>query len=262
LDLFYHRYAISESIGLGVDAGVFSLNERNHEEEKGIRYGATLFYDHFRFRLGRNDFKDFSEIVPTIEYENRYANHSYLLSYTRQNALFYTYRLCPYDQEIKADHFSISDYISLKNRTNIWANITFNNYSNSDLETIGQFDYRFYYDNINKDLQYDLALEGYYVMNSSPNDCFYSPNFNDSTLLRVDPDYHFNRYLSAKGMLGAGYSFEAKQFLYKYGLWFYGDPMKNLSYSLGCMQSNSAKSGISGAGYYYRECKADLGYRW
>lgn len=99
-------------------------------------------------------------------------------------------------------------------------------------------------------------------MHTKQNSCFYSPPFNDSTLLRIDPDYKLNQFLGIKGMLGAGYSFKSNQLLYKYGFWFHGDPLPNFSYKIGCMQSNSARTGLSGEGYYYRECKANLGYRW
>lgn len=262
-DLFYRRYNVTKDVSLGVDGGLFLVQEPLKGKRTGYRYGASVFYNHFAFRLGINRFEKFSEVVPTIQYQNRYKNHEYVLEYTRQNALFYTYRVCPVDEKIKADHFSGSDFITFEDKTNLWLNITANNYSNNDLEAIGQFDWRFYYDQVTESFVYDIALEGYYVANTKPNDCFYSPNFNDSTLLRIDPDYRWNKYIALKGMAGAGYSFEAKQFLYKYGAWLYGDPMNNLSYTLGCLQSNSARSGTnSQEGYYYRECKAELGYKW
>lgn len=263
LDLFYRRYNLLGDFDFAVDGGLVSLEKKGVRKEDGIRYGVTAFYKHFSLRVGKNVFDDFSEIVPTLKYQNSYKNHSYLLEYTRQNALFYTYTFCPYDKQMKADHFSISDYVSFKDKTNVWANITLNSYGNGDIETVGQFDWRFYYDYfLQKNFTYDLALEGYYVFNTKESTCFYSPSFSDATLLRIDPNYRFNRYLGLKGMLGAGYSFEYRQFLYKYGLWLYGDPLKNFSYNLGCMQSNSSTSTFSGDGYYYKECKIDLGYRW
>ena len=262
-DLFYKRFKIANNVGLGVDAGVFSVEQEGVRKHNGIRYGISLLYNHFTFRLGKNDFDNFSEIIPTLLYENSYKNHSYTLEYTRQNGVFYTYRLCPYEERIKADHFSISDYVSLKNHSNLWANVTANNYSNADLELIGQFDWRFHYDTImDNRLTYNFALDGYYTTHTKQNNCFYSPHFNDGTFLRIDPDYRVNKYLSILGMFGAGYSFHANQFLYKYGLLFHGNPLKDLSYKVGCMRSNSARSGVSGNGYHYRECKSELEYRW
>ena len=262
LDLFYRRYSVTQDVSLGIDGGLFSVQEPIKGKRTGYRYGASLFYKNFAFRLGMNKFEKFSEIVPTIRYQDRYKKHEYILEYTRQNAVFYTYRVCPVDEQIKADHFSASDYITFDDKTNLWANATLNHYSNSDNEAIGQFDWRFYYDRLSPKFIYDVALEGYYVFNTKPNDCFYSPNFNDNTLLRIDPDYRWNKYLGIRGMGGVGYSFKQNQLLYKYGAWLYGNPLQDLSYTLGCLQSNSTRSGVSGQGYYYRECKAELGYRW
>ena len=261
-DLFYRRYNVTRDVSLGVDGGLFSVYEPTKGTRDGVRYGASLFYGNFAFRLGVNQFEKFSEVVPTVRYQDRYQNHEYILEYTRQNALFYTYRVCPVDEQITTDHFAVSDYATFDDKTNLWSNLTANNYSNGDLELIGQFDWRFYYGKIDEKFTYDFALEGYYVFNSKPNDCFYSPDFNDNTLLRVDPDYRWNRYIGLRGMAGAGYSFKSNQLLYKYGAWLYGNPLDDLSYTLGCLESNSARSGLVGKGYYYHECKAELGYRW
>lgn len=262
-DLFYKRFRVTNDIDLGVDTGVFSVEEEGVRKHNGIRYGVSFFYKHFSFRLGENNFDNFSEIVPTLQYENSYKNHSYTLKYTRQNGVFYTYRLSPYEDRIKADHFSLSDYVSLYDHTNIWANATANNYSNGDLEMIGQFDWRFYNGTlINNKLTYGFATDGYYTTHTKQHNSFYSPHFNDGTLLRIEPNYKVNKYLNIFGMSGAGYSFQAKQLLYKYGLWFQSDPLEKLSYRLGCTRSNSARSGLSGGGYYYRECRAELEYKW
>ena len=262
-DLFYKRFRVAGNIDIGIDTGVFSIEKKGISKHNGFRYGISLSYSYFTFRLGKNDFNDFSEIAPTIQYNNNYKNHSYTLEYTRQNGLFYTYSLCTYKERIKTDHFSISDYISLQDHSNVWANVTANNYSNGDLGLIGQFDWRFYYKTImDKKLTYNFAIDGYYTTHTKQNNCFYSPHFDDGTFLRINPDYRVNKYLSVLGMLGAGYSFHAKQILYKYGFWLHGNPLKNLSYKLGCIKSNSARSGSSGGGYHYRECKAELEYRW
>lgn len=262
-NLFYKRFKVANNIDLGVDAGIFSVEEKGIRKHNGKRYGVSLSYNHFTFRLGENVFDDFSEIVPTLLYENSYKNHSYTLEYTRQNGVFYTYRLCPYENRIKADHLSISDYISFKNHVNLWGNVTANNYSNGDLEMIGQFDWQFYYNSLmDNRLTYDFALDGYYTTHSKQHSCFYSPHFDDGTFVRLNPDYRVSKYLAVLGMLGSGYSFHTNQILYKYGLWFHGNPLTNLSYKIGYMKSNSARSGISGNGYHYHECKAELEYRW
>jgi len=262
LDLFYRRNQITQDIALGADIGTFYIEKRGVKRYNGIRYGATLFYKNFSFRLGINDYDDFKEVVPTIEYSGTYKQHNYLLSYTRQNALFYTYSLCPYEKRITDDHIMMSDYISYKDKTDLWAAAGLDMYSNSDTQMTAQFDWRFSYNDTSYEkLHYYLALEGWYTTHSKSNDCFYSPNFDDSTILRIDPWYDFSKYLSIRGKLGLGYSFNSNSALYKYGLWLYGNPKDNLSYSIGCLQSNSTRSGI-GSDYYYNECNANLGYKW
>ena len=257
-DLFYTREKITDKISLGVDGGLFSIEEENVNKYNGIRYGVSLYYDHFQIRLGKNDFDDFSQFVPTIIYKNRYKKHGYTLEYTRQNALFYTYTLCPYEQRVNVNHFSASDYIMFEDKTDLWSNIVVNLFDNSDIGMIGQFDWRFYHNYYKKkNLTYHIALEGWYTSHTSPNSCFYSPSFADATLLRIDPQYIFNRYIGVRGKFGAGYSVSDQQIPYKYGLWAFGKPINNLSYNAGCLHSTSARGN-----YSYDECKLVVDYRW
>ncbi len=261
-DLFYRRNKITQHIDAAVDGGAFFIQEKGVNKYSGIRYGATLYYDNFSFRLGMNQYKDFSEVVPTLTYKNSYHGHNYTLEYTRQNALFYTYALCPYENRITANHFAATDDIALEDNTELWSSLEVNLYSNSDTEVTPQFDWQFYYGEITSEFTYHLALEGWYSFHSKPNDCYYSQDFYDSTLVRIDPQYKFSKYLGIKGKLGAGYSVQAQSFLYKYGLWAFGDPTDSFSYSAGCLRSNSARSIGSTTDYYYTECEANLEYRW
>jgi len=262
IDLFYTRKNITDDIALGADAGVFYLQKDDIVRYNGIRYGASLFWNHFTLRLGMNNFDDFSEFVPTLRYENSYKNHSYSLEYTHQNSLFYTYSLCSYENRISADHFSLSDYITLKNQKNLWINLEVNHFSNTDTETTGQFDWRFYYSKLyQKRFNYDLALEGWYTSHSKQHNCFYSPKFADSTMIRIDPQYVFSKYIGIRGKAGLGYSFMDKSLAYKLGLWFFGNPKDKLSYSAGCLYSNSMRVSASSS-YNYEECEVNLGYSW
>ena len=227
-----------------------------------MRYGATLFYDNFSLRLGMNDYDDFSEFVPTLTYANRYKKHSYNLEYTRQNALFYTYSLVPYEKRIKADHFSASDFVTFENKTDLWANIEINLFSNQDTEVTGQFDWVFYKDTaFTPKFTYALALEGWYASHSKQHSDFYSPSFTDATLLRFDPQYIFSKYIGVRGRVGLGYSVTDEVMPYKYGVWLFGEPANNLAYEIGCLESNAARLSY-GKNYHYRECKASLGYSW
>jgi len=261
IDLFYKRSQVTNDIALGVDAGLFSIGQYE-KKYSGIRYGGTLFYDNFSLRLGMNKYDDFSEFVPTLKYQNSYKRHAYSLEYTKQNALFYTYSLVPYEKRITANHFSASDYILFENQTNLWANIEVNLFSNDDTEVTAQFDWVFYKDSAwTPKFTYSVALEGWYTSHSKQHSDFYSPRFEDSTLLRFNPQYIFSKYLGVRAKIGVGYSIVDDTIPYKYGLWLFGNPMINLDYQIGCVESNAARLSY-GANYHYRECNANIGYSW
>ena len=261
IDLFYKRAQVTQSIGLGADIGLFSIAQRE-KKYSGMRYGGTIYYNNFSLRLGMNDYDDFSEFTPTLMYSNRYKKHSYSLEYTRQNALFYTYSLITYEKRIKADHFSLSDYIAFENKTDLWLNAEVNLFSNHDLEFTAQFDWVFYKDTLfTPKFTYDFALEGWYTSHSKQHNDFYSPVFSDSTLIRFDPQYIFSKYIGLKGKIGLGYSVVDENIPYKYGIWVFGQPLANLSYKIGCQWNNAARISYGGS-YHYKECKASLGYTW
>jgi len=268
-DVFYRRNQLSENLDMGLDIGVFDIEDtertaenRNAAKYFGYRYGVSLFYNHFALRLGINQYEDFYEIVPTIKYQNNYRRHSYVLEYTRQNALFYTYSVTPYEDRIVDDHFIASDFISLANNNDLWASLALDIFSNNDTAVTGQFDWRFYNDTIfTPKFTYHLALEGWYTSHSRTHTDFYSPSFSDSTLIRIDPQYQFSRALGVRGKLGIGHSITDETQPYKYGLWVFGDPLDNFSYSAGCLYGNGVKLSL-GDSYNYSECELDLGFSW
>jgi hypothetical protein len=265
LDLVYVRTQVSQKIDLGIDGGTFSLKQKNVQQYDGKRYGATLFYNNFSLRLGLNKYKDSSEIVPTLMYNDIYDEHTYSLEFTKQNALFYTYSLCPYEQGITVNHFNVADYVSLDDDTDLWANLEVNSFSNSDIETTAQFDWRFYndilFDAFAEGYSYNLALEGWYTAHSRPNTCYYSTKFSDATLVRIDPEYQYSEYFGLRAKLGLGYSFTEEIKPYKYGVQAFGNPSENLSYKAGCLHSNAARTSPDSA-YNYTECELSLGYIW
>jgi hypothetical protein len=262
VDLFYKRAQVTDALSFGVDAGLFAFERKNIVKYGGKRYGARLYYDNFSLRLGMNDFDDFSEIVPTLIYENSYRKNNYTLEYTRQNALFYTYSEIPYEKKIKADHFSLTDNISFENSNTLWANINVNFFSNQDREITAQFDYLFYKDTLfSPKFSYGVAVEGWYTAHSKQHQDFYSPKFSDATLLRVDPKYIFSKYFGLRGKIGGGVSVSDENTPYKYGLWGFGEIVKGMDYAVGCLKSNAARL-ANGPTYHYTECEAHLGYTW
>ena len=262
LNLFYTRQNIYKNLAIGVDGGVFSIQKKGVAKYDGIAYGVSLLLEGFKLRVGINNFEDFSEVVPTLSYQNSYNGHNYALEYTHQNALFYTYSLCPYEQKIDVEHFNVSDYKSFKNNTDLWMSLDLNLFENSDTEVTAQYDWRFYHGSFfRQKFSYHTALEGWYTTHTNPNGCFYSPKFSDATLLRVDPVFRFSNQISLKGQFGVGYSFEENTVPYKYGAWAFGDILKDFSYNVGCLYSNISRLSSSG-NYNYKECRLNMGYKW
>jgi hypothetical protein len=261
-DLVFERVSLSKKIDFGMDAGQFYIQEQNNKRINGWRYGASLYYKHFVFRIGQNYYDDFSEVVPSLAYVNSYKNHSYQFKFIQQNAVFYTYRPSVIDARIKANHFEFSDYVTFRDKTSLWMNLEVNDYSNNDTEVTVQYDWRFYYHKIaHTKFSYDLALEGWYTTHSRETNLYYSPHFADSTLIRFDPEYIFSKSFGLRGIFGIGYSFSDENTPYKYGMSIFGNPNDTLSYELGCLYNNSVR-GLNTATYNYLECDFSLGYSW
>jgi len=261
-DLFYKRSRITTDFSAAIDIGLVNFGQENLANYRGIRYGGTLVYKNFSLRLGVNSFEDFSELVPTLKYSDSYKNNSYILEYTRQNAVFYTYAIKPYEKRIDANHFHLSDNVSFENRMQLWLAVGYNMYTNGDNELTGEFNWMFYKDTVfTPEFTYTLNLEGWYTSHSKQHADFYSPNFADSTLLRFDPKYIFSKYFGVRGSYGGGYSSSDKDFPYEYGLWAFGEPMNNMDYEVGCHYSNAARIATDG-NYHYEECTAHVGYTW
>lgn len=253
---------MSDKIALGFDIGKFYTQESNENRREGLRYGMSLFYKHFTFRLGKNNFDRFSEWVPSLSYDNQYKRHSYHLEYVYQNALFYTKKPQVINERIKAHHFSFSDYVTFNNKTSLWANVELNKYSNNDKEVTAQFDWNFFHNQVyNSAFTYNVALEGWYTTHTKRTGLYYSPHFADSTLIRFEPQYVFSKYFTLKGIAGMGYSFSDKTTPYKYGAKIFGTPNDKLLYELGCVYNNSIRS-FSNSSYDFFECNFSLGYSW
>lgn len=262
IDLFYERYFFRNSLGLGVDGGLFSIEQDGRNKYKGKHFGVSALYNHFKIRLGMNIYDDFSEFVPLIEYKNKYKKHEYTLQYTRQNALFYTYFLSAYERRIFSDHFSLDDYVAMDNNTSLWASLAADNYSNGDLAIMGQFEWNFLSGTfLTRDWMYRLYIDGYYTGHSKQQNDFYSPLFDDMTMIRVNPEYMFSKYLGLRASIGVGTSMSGSSIPYKYGAWLFGAPVENLSYIIGCLYNNSLRSAANTT-YEFTECKANLGYSW
>jgi len=262
IDLLYKRSRLTFDFSLAADIGLMNFGKENKADYKGLRYGATLLYKNFSLRLGVNQFEDFLEFVPTLIYSSKYKNNTYSLEYTKQNAIFYTYALKAYKKRINADHFRLNDTVDFENKMQLWFGAEYNMFINGDNELTGELNWMFYKDTaFTPKFTYTLNLEGWYTSHSRQHTDFYSPNFADSTLLRFDPQYVFSKYFGLRGAYGVGYSYSDEAIPYKYGLWAFGEPMKNMDYALGCNYSNASRI-ATGGNYNYKECTAHLGYSW
>jgi len=261
-DVFSSKVLLTHKLGLSFDTGYFHVKEQNNDMLRGYRYGLSLHYDKWTFRIGKNHYNNFSEFTPTLRYISSYKKHEYQIEYTHQNALFYVFRESAISKQIKADHLNISDFVSLANETSLWSSWEINRYSIEDVESTLQYDWKFLFNKTkNIDFSYDLALEGWYDMHSKGTDYFYSPKFADTTTLRLDANYKFSKYISTRLFAGLGYSFYDKYVPYKYGMQLFSNEVKNLSYNVNCLYSNSIHN-VSSSSYNYIECNFSLRYTW
>ena len=142
----------------------------------------------------------------------------------------------------------------------IWWSAAYEDIDDGNRAVTLQYDYTFY-DHKLFDGDMSYFLSGWYLFDSMENDCYYSPDKVDNTLLGIRYERSISRYfrLSAKG--AAGYSFIDGVNLYQGGLWLKSSSESPYEVSIGC--DISSGTGVSGAtGYRSTECGARFAMRW
>ena len=244
-----------------IDYGLFYENKNfyfdikkwklwQNEKERNGKY-LTFHYKKNKFEIGAEvgNYESYSYLYPYLEYKGDW-NLLYYQSITGKDMKTF----CAVDNHLLTHHLIASKYKGFntkynKELTNKWYSFEVSKIDNN-IALTPQFSYKFNKKDEYKNFEFYYYLSGWYQMNSSTNDCYYSPNFYDSTYLEIHPVY---KKLELIGKIG--YSFYTDTLLYSYGFNFTNDYI-----SFDCMKNHSYKSGING--YWYEECNLKAGVKW
>lgn len=238
-----------ENRKLYLDIKKWKLWQDNNERDG--KY-LTLHYKYnnkFTFGAELGSYEGNSYLYPYLEYQGDW-NYKYYQAITGKEMK----NFCAVDNKLVTHHLVASKYKGIN--TKYHKELTDSWYSgeiakiDTNIVITPQFMYRFNKKNEFHDLEFYYYASGWYQMNTSSNDCYYSPDFYDSTFLEIHPVYKKLEFIGK-----VGYSFETSTTLYSYGVDF------DINWlHIGCMKNHSYKSGVDG--YWYQECYLKAGVKW
>lgn len=151
---------------------------------------------------------------------------------------------------------TLSRYIAFTNKRGFWYSLSLRKARN-DISFIPQFDWEWYAKRWHA-LTLLFDVNGWYLFNSHPNPCYYSPKKTDSTMAGVRLDTPF-----FKGTLGfschQGYSFWDRVNLYSYGFSYKKEGKRK--YSFECDFGNSSGRNLT-TSYKSTECTFGVAAQW
>ena len=245
-----------------IDYGVFYENNRfyldlkkwklwQYDNERDGKY-FTFRYKKDKWKIGieLGNYEDHNYLYPYIEYSND-LDYLYYQSITGKDQKSF----CAVDKYLVTHHFIVSKYKGIRTKynkelTDKWYSFEISKIDSNNIVFTPQFAYKFKRKDEYKNIEFYYYLSGWYQMNTTPTDCYYSPDFYDSTYLEVHPVY---KKLELIGKIG--YSFEGQSLLYSYGFDFGNDWL-----SFDCMKNYSYKAGFDN--YWYEECHLKAGVKW
>ena len=237
--------------------GGFDISD-NGTDEKGVFYGIGLHGEKFSADIFADDGGSDTKPGWTLAYNGDIGFTSLNISIDRKNLVYTRRTAC--STNLMSTKFQISGYRAFGDLRGIWWSAAYEDIEDGNRAITIQYDYTFY---DHKLLEGDMSyfLSGWYLFDSMENDCYYSPDKVDNTLLGIRYEKSLNRYfrLSAKG--AAGYSFIDGVNLYQGGLWIKSSPESPYEASVGC--DIGSGTGVNGAtGYRSTECGARFAMRW
>ena len=245
-----------------IDYGLFYENNKIYIDAKkwklwqfeNVRNGKyfTFHYKYnnkFTFGAELGQYEGFSYLYPYVEYQSNW-NYKYYQSVTGKDMKSF----CAVDNHLVTHHLIASKYKGIntkykKELTDEWYSGEISKID-SNIVLTPQFMYRFKKKHNLKDIEFYYYASGWYQANSATTECYYSPDFYDSTFLEIHPVY---KKLELIGKVG--YSFYTDTFLYSYGFDFDVNWL-----NMGCMKNHSYKDGVNG--YWYEECYLKAGVEW
>ncbi len=239
----------------GASVNKFQIRTDEHED-KVTNVALNMRTKNINVSIGFNEFADFTEVVPKIEYSQKIANHNMNFGLSYQNGLFSNYRQQMLKEKIKNLQLTFYDAILMRNleHSEIWAQA--NIYDNDAQGYSLGFNYPLF--KIASDnAQLPFLINGNYEYNTNPEASFSPSAFYDSNFIDIRPKISLGRGTYLSGLGGMGYSIDSKDMLFHYGLSSTVSLSDMFEFLLNCqhMQSQYSKYGAD-------ECSANLGYVW
>jgi tetratricopeptide (TPR) repeat protein len=257
-----YSYQLNDDIKLSASVFNFELNDADGKDKGN---GAELAVSGKQFSVGARLERLENYNVSSLfgSYNTSFGEHSVGIKVDRTALPLTKYSVCSGQSDLHSTQLTLSDYTDWQDGSNFWGAIELGQI-NDDVENktiTPQFDYRFNYKTYGE-VNTHLIASGWYQANSESNDCYYSPDFVDATLVGINADYPLNQSWLLKGKAAAGYSFSDDTALYQIGIWAEKELAESLGIELGCFSSNSLGDGAAVGAYGYRECSANLRYQF
>jgi tetratricopeptide (TPR) repeat protein len=228
----------------------FDVSKWRLWQDENSRDGEYLTFhyniDKFKVGLELGSYENYSYFYPYLEYQSK-INIQYFHSITGKDKKSF----CAVDNNLVTKHLVFSKYKGDKlndKMTDYWWSFDISQID-SNIELTPQFLYQLKEKSYKKIDNY-FYLSGWYQLNSQPSDCYYSPDFTDSTYLEYHP-----LYKNLEGIFKVGYSFKGQSILYSYGFNF-----DTKYFNLGCLKNHSYRDSLRN--YWYEECFLDVGVQF
>lgn len=249
----YYRHTFNSEWSLYSDIRKWKLYDPI-ESRNGEALKVHAIYKQLTFGAEVGKYKNFDYFHPYLEYDS-YLNYKLFKNIVGKEQKTF----CAVDRHLSSWNFIASKYIAAKTHAeneiaDYWSSLTLSKKSDDNFVITPQFLYRFPKESKpfkTKELYLYYYISGWYTYNTQPSSCYYSPKFQDSTLIEVHPIY---KKLELIGKYG--YSFKGNSSLYSYG---FNYKYNNLL-TFNCTKNNSYRNNTSE--YSYTECSLDVGAEW
>ncbi|MCK5828701.1 MAG: hypothetical protein KAH20_00170 [Methylococcales bacterium] len=159
----------------------------------------------------------------------------------------------------------VSGNMSFSKKQSLWYSVDAGYIDDDNIEVIPQFNlivYRDKFKNRYIPVDYEFAIEGYYMWNKKETNDYYSPEFFDSTSFSFRPVFKVSKDFDLISSAAIGYSVDVNNIIYRYGAWAQYRINKGLKAKAGCERSNVGSASAGGENYHSNNCLATLEYEW
>jgi len=251
---------LNEDLKVSAAISQFELKDKDGRED-GKTLKADLSTERFTIGARLDKLEDYDETSFYGAYRQSIGEHYLNFEIDRVPLPVVKYSVCSARNKLHATRIRATDYTEWQDKSMFWGAIDIMKVNDDNQNTIitPQFDYRFGHHQTGN-ISTNFSTSGWYQANSEQSDCYYSPEFFDSTYLGFHFDYSINNDWLLKTKASVGYSFSDETELYQYGVWIENAFDGNLGTRLGCYKSNSVGEGGAVGAYGYYECQAALRY--